>query len=56
MMNMLETPEQAFGRPEVVARTLWVMARREEYQRRYPLLPPPDPQDVIARCEAAAGR
>lgn len=53
MMNMLETPEQAFGSPRVVARTLLVLARGERYNRRYALPPPPEREATIARCEAA---
>ena len=48
MMNMLETPEQAFGRPEVILRSLWVLARGRRYNhRRYGLPPPPDEDETV---------
>lgn len=53
MINMFETPEEAFGRPEVVARTLWVMAQGEEFRREYGVGDPPDQEATIASCEAA---
>lgn len=53
MFNMLETPEQAFGRPEVVLRTLWVLARGSRYNERYRIPGIPDRDETIARCEAA---
>jgi len=53
MMNMLETPEQAFTNPRVVARTLLVMARGERYSRRVAPPPPPDREATIRRCERA---
>ncbi|GIW42811.1 MAG: hypothetical protein KatS3mg077_0093 [Candidatus Binatia bacterium] len=34
MINMFETPEQAFLRPDVVARTLWLMSRGDELRRQ----------------------
>jgi len=54
MMNMLETPEQAFGHWNVALRSLWVLVRGKRYNRRYALPPPPDQEATIARCEAAA--
>lgn len=54
MMNMIETPEQAFARPDVLARCLWVMSRSETYKRRHAVPEPPDCETTIARCEAAA--
>jgi hypothetical protein len=54
MMNMLETPEQAFARPEVLARCLWVLYRSDEYKQLCGYHPPPERDAVIARCEAAA--
>jgi 2-polyprenyl-6-methoxyphenol hydroxylase-like FAD-dependent oxidoreductase len=54
MFNMLETPEQAFGRPEVIARALWIMARGAWWNRRYALPALEDRDTIIARCEAAA--
>ena len=54
MMNMLETPEQAFGHLDVVLRSLWVLLRGKRYNRRYALPPPPDRDETIARVEAAA--
>jgi 2-polyprenyl-6-methoxyphenol hydroxylase-like FAD-dependent oxidoreductase len=53
MMNMLETPARAFGQPAVIARCLWVLARREYYKGRFGLPAPPDREQTIARCEAA---
>ncbi|HXQ23982.1 MAG TPA: FAD-dependent oxidoreductase [Candidatus Acidoferrales bacterium] len=55
MMNMLETPEQAFGHAGVILRSLWVLARGRRYNRRYASPAPPDRDATIARCEAAAG-
>ena len=54
MMNMFETPEQAFGRPEVILRSLWVWLRGRRYNRRYALPPPPPLEETVARVEAAA--
>jgi 2-polyprenyl-6-methoxyphenol hydroxylase-like FAD-dependent oxidoreductase len=54
MMNMLETPEQAFGHLNVFLRSLWVLLRGKRYNRRYALPPPPDRDATIARVEAAA--
>ena len=54
MMNMLETPEQAFGHLDVVLRSLWVLLRGQRYNQRYALPPPPDRDETIARVEAAA--
>ncbi len=54
MMNMIETPEQAFGRPDVLLRSLWVWLRGRRYNRRYALPPPPEQEATVARCEAAA--
>jgi hypothetical protein len=34
MINMFETPEQAFLRPDVVARTLWLMSRSDELRQQ----------------------
>jgi hypothetical protein len=56
MMNMLETPERAFGRPEVVLRALWVLAQGERFRRRYAPPPAPDRERTIARCEAAVAQ
>jgi len=53
MMNMLDTPERAFGRPEIMARTLWVLAREKRYKALYGAPAPPDREATIARCEAA---
>jgi len=55
MMNMFEPPERAFGRPDVVARCLLVLARGQEHNRRYAPPPAPDQEQTIARCEAAVG-
>ena len=54
MMNMLETPEQAFGHLDVFLRSLWVLLRGTRYNQRYALPPPPDRDETIARVEAAA--
>ncbi len=54
MMNMLETPEAAFGRPEVVLRALWVWVRPRWMNQAYQLPAPPDRETTMARVEAAA--
>jgi 2-polyprenyl-6-methoxyphenol hydroxylase-like FAD-dependent oxidoreductase len=54
MMNMLETPEQAFGHLDVFLRSLWVLLRGQRYNRRYALPAPPERDATIARVEAAA--
>ncbi|MEO8605262.1 MAG: FAD-dependent oxidoreductase [bacterium] len=54
MFNMLETPEVAFGRLDVLWRSLWVMLRGKRRNQRYLLPDPPDRETTIARCEAAA--
>lgn len=54
MMNMLETPEQAFGRPEVMLRALWVWLRPAWLNQDYRLPPAPDRETTMARVEAAA--
>jgi 2-polyprenyl-6-methoxyphenol hydroxylase-like FAD-dependent oxidoreductase len=54
MMNMLETPEQAFGHLNVFLRSLWVLLRGKRYNQRYAPPPPPDRDETIARVEAAA--
>ncbi|HSP97622.1 MAG TPA: FAD-dependent oxidoreductase [Candidatus Dormibacteraeota bacterium] len=53
MFNMLETPEQAFGNPRVLWRSLRVMLRGARRNQRYQLPDPPDQETTIARCEAA---
>lgn len=55
MLNMLETPDTAFGDFRVLLRSLWVMARGKRFNRRYALPDPPDRDAVIARCQAALG-
>jgi 2-polyprenyl-6-methoxyphenol hydroxylase-like FAD-dependent oxidoreductase len=53
MMNMMETPERAFFRPEVVERVLAVWLRGAKFRRRYePTVP--DRDRTIAALEAAA--
>ena len=52
MFNMLETPEQAFGRPAVVLRSLRALLRGRRRNARYQLPPPPDREATIAACEA----
>jgi len=54
MFNMLETPEEAFGRPGVFFRSLWVLLRGKRRNQPYALPDPPDREDTISRCEAAA--
>lgn len=53
MFNMLETPEQAFGRPAVLWRSLKVMLRGARRNAPYQLPDPPDRETTIASCEAA---
>ena len=53
MFNMLEVPEQAFGTPAVVWRSLRVLLRGKRANRRYAIPNPPDRETTIARCEAA---
>ena len=53
MFNMLETPEKAFGRPDVLWRSLRVMLRGAKRNQRYQLPDPPDREQTIASCEAA---
>ena len=52
MMNMIETPEQAFGRPAVVWRALRVMARGRRRTARYYPQPAPPYEQMLARLEA----
>jgi 2-polyprenyl-6-methoxyphenol hydroxylase-like FAD-dependent oxidoreductase len=53
MMNMMETPEQAFFKPEVAMRALAVWARGAGFRRRTePTVP--DRERTIAALEAAA--
>jgi 2-polyprenyl-6-methoxyphenol hydroxylase-like FAD-dependent oxidoreductase len=54
MMNMLETPEEAFGRPEVALRALWVALRPRRWNAPYLPPPPPDRDATLASLEAAA--
>jgi 2-polyprenyl-6-methoxyphenol hydroxylase-like FAD-dependent oxidoreductase len=54
MFNMLESPEQAFGSPQVVWRSLRVLLRGKRRNQRYAIPGPPDRETTIARCEAAA--
>ncbi len=56
MMNMMQTPEEAFGEPRVLLRSLRVLMRGRRYNRRYALPPPPDREATISRCEAAGDR
>jgi hypothetical protein len=46
-------PEQAFGTPAVVWRSLRVLLRGKRANRRYAIPDPPDRETTIARCEAA---
>jgi 2-polyprenyl-6-methoxyphenol hydroxylase-like FAD-dependent oxidoreductase len=53
MMNMLETPNEAFFKPEVAARALAVWARGAAFRRRHePTVP--DRERTIAALEAAS--
>jgi 2-polyprenyl-6-methoxyphenol hydroxylase-like FAD-dependent oxidoreductase len=53
MMNMLETPNEAFFKPEVAVRALAVWARGPSFRRRHePTVP--DRERTIAALEAAA--
>jgi 2-polyprenyl-6-methoxyphenol hydroxylase-like FAD-dependent oxidoreductase len=54
MMNMLETPEEAFGRTAVMLRALWVWLRPSQWNDAYRLPPAPDREATMARVEAAA--
>jgi len=54
MFNMLETPEQAFGKPAVFFRSLWVLLRGRRRNLPYALPAAPDRETTIARCQAAA--
>ena len=54
MFNMIESPERAFGSPQVVLRSLRVLLRGRRYNRRYAIPDPPDRETTIMRCEAAA--
>jgi 2-polyprenyl-6-methoxyphenol hydroxylase-like FAD-dependent oxidoreductase len=55
MFNMIESPERAFGSPQVLLRSLRVLLRGRRSNRRYAIPDPPDRETTIARCEAAAG-
>jgi hypothetical protein len=52
MMNMLETPEQAFSRPRVLLHALRVLLRGKRRNAVYALPPPPDRAAVLAACAA----
>lgn len=52
MMNMLDTPEEAFGRPAVVLRALWVLLRPAWMTAPFHEAPP-DRERTLARVEAA---
>ncbi len=54
MFNMLEPPEVAFGRREVIWRSLRVWMRGKRRNQIYAVPAPPDRETTIARCEAAA--
>jgi flavin-dependent dehydrogenase len=54
MFNMLESPEQAFGSPQILWRSLRVLLRGKRRNQRYAIPGPPDRETTIARCEAAA--
>jgi len=52
MMNMIETPEQAFSHPRVLLRALRVWLRGKRRNAAYALPPPPDRTAVLAACQA----
>lgn len=53
MMNMLDTPEEAFARPAVALRALWVLLRPAWMNAPFRDVPP-DREQTLARVEAAA--
>lgn len=53
MINMFETPEEAFLQPEVIARTLWVMGQGEGFRRQHGWAPPPKAELYLAQLRAA---
>ena len=53
MMNMIETPEQAFGNPRVMLRALRVWLRGRGRNRAYAIPPPPDREALLERCRRA---
>jgi hypothetical protein len=54
MLYMMETPEQAFFRPDVIGRSLAAWMRGARFRAR--VLPqPPDYDATVAACERAAG-
>ena len=52
MMNMIETPEQAFSHPRVLWHALRVWLRGKRRNAAYALPPPPDRAAVMAACAA----
>jgi len=56
MINMFEPPEEAFRKPEVVARTLLVMAQAGSLRERFGWSEPPQREATIAACLAAAAQ
>jgi len=54
MMNMIETPGEAFARPEVALRCLWFLAWGDHYRAMDPDPTGPERINAIERCEAAA--
>jgi 2-polyprenyl-6-methoxyphenol hydroxylase-like FAD-dependent oxidoreductase len=56
MLNMLETPEQAFSRPDILLRCLWALYRSDVYKQLLGYQALPDRNELIARCEAAIAR
>jgi len=55
MMNMIETPEQAFSQPRVLLHALRVWLRGKRRNAVYALPPPPDRAAVMAACAALPG-
>jgi len=56
MMNMMETPEQAFSQPRVVWRALRVWLRGKRRNAPYAVPPGPDRAAVLAACGALPSR
>ncbi len=56
MMNMLETPEQAFSHPRVVWRALRVWLRGKRRNAACAVPPGPDREAVLAACAALPAR
>jgi 2-polyprenyl-6-methoxyphenol hydroxylase-like FAD-dependent oxidoreductase len=55
MMNMIETPEEAFSQPRVLLHALRVWLRGKRRNAVYALPPAPDRDAVLAACAALPG-